>query len=134
MKPLPNENYVNVEKLKIEFPKILNALSIFIETKKNFPNLEELVKGECATLIRRHIPFLTRTSIGFNVKNIDNVYLDRDNSKILYFRFIKNYGGCYDDFVIDELNRVFSEIFPFKDIYRFSNKLESITKSIVNFK
>lgn len=134
MNPLPNENYVNTTKLKLEFPKILNALSLFVESKLHHAELENMVKGECATLIRRHIPFLTKSSIGFNVKNIDNVYIDKDNSKILYFRFIKNYGGCYDDFVIDELNRIFSEVFEYKDIYRLGSKLDQISKSILNFK
>ena len=134
MKPLPNENYVNSFKLKKELPIVFKNLSKFIDSKKAHPNiypdLENMIRGECATLIRRHIPFLTKTTISFSVKNIDTIYFDRITNKILYFRFIKHYAGCSDDFIIDELNKHLQEIIPMLSIYKFTSKLDSITNNI----
>lgn len=125
---------INDEETKQLFGSIFRALTKFAIQKKNQPHIEELLKGEAFTLIRRHLPRLTGIAIGITKNNIERVYVDYDTGEILYFSFIKNYGGCIKDEIIDKLNGLVEEMNPNFGNLAFAAQLSSITDNMQGFR
>lgn len=125
--------YINETHILNTFKKfIIPEFQGYLKKHNGFGKQQRELKGELFTKIRRYLKdYIDSTSYSINIKNIDNIGVDRDNN-LISLKFIKFSYNFNDDQIkiiklfnkaVDNLEEDISDI-------SFKYKLDSIINSI----